>query len=282
MSPRPSLLLIVLALAACRTAAPAAPPRAKPPAPIPLLRTTVDPGMFPARWHRRGVEVRATPLPAARRATAEAWLAQALAAYPAGFVAQQLRGIYVLGSLSFRGVRAGGSNSRRRIYVVLPAGSAAQRYFERVVHAELSSVLLRRYPQHFDQADWLRGTIPGFRYGASGAAAVRHGLAAAWPTPWTLKQGFLYEYGMSSVENDLNSYAGFLFAHPERLRAFAARYPGIAHKRALTLRFYRALDARFARLGGKLPVEELRRERGETEGQGNDAPKARLRRASAR
>ncbi len=251
MPKRLSPLLIVLALGACRSPAPStasasATPSSTQPAsqPHPLLRWRVDASTFPRKWSRRGVDVRATPLPPARRARAEAWLAAALAVYPAGLVERHLRSIHLLERLSFRGVQAGGSNARRRIYVVVPRGRAARAYFERVVHAEFSSVLLRLRPELFDQAAWLRGTISGFRYGASGAAAVRHDLADARPTDWTLNQGFLYEYGMSSVENDFNSYAGFLFTHPERLAAFAAQYPGVAHKRALTVHFYRALDPR--------------------------------------
>ena len=78
---------------------------------------------------------------------------------------------------------------------------------------------------------------------------MRHGVAHAWPSDWALKQGFLYEYGMSSLENDVNSYAGFAFTHPGRLRDYATRYPGVAHKRGQTLAFYRAMDPRFASLG---------------------------------
>ena len=78
---------------------------------------------------------------------------------------------------------------------------------------------------------------------------MRHGVAGRWPTEWTLKQGFLYEYGMSSIENDVNSYAAFAFTHPAELRALAARWPdGVGRKRRVVLDFYRALDARFAAL----------------------------------
>jgi hypothetical protein len=202
--------------------------------------------MFPKTWLRSGVRARATALVPTRRAEAYALVERAISKYPPGFVEEHVERIYILSDLTFRGVRAGGSNSRRRIYVVIPPpGRGSGAYFERVFHSELSSVLLRRHRQLFDPNDWLRGTIPGFTYGASGAAAVRHGLADTHPTDWTLKQGFLYEYGMSSLENDWNSYAGYLLTHPERLTDFATRYPGVAHKQALTTRFYRALDPRF-------------------------------------
>ncbi len=254
------LLGLACALAACRGAqAPAAPSTPPATARHALVRFDVPQGTFPGKWHRPGVAVRATALARDRQPQADAWLAPALAKYPPGFLAEHLRGIHVLEALSFRGVRAGGSNSKRRIYVVLPRGHAAQIYFERVVHAEISSVLLRRYRGSFDSAAWLRGTIPGFRYGASGAAAVRHGVANTWPTDWALKQGFLYEYGMSSLENDVNSYAGFVFTHPDRLRDFAARYPGVAHKRAQVLAFYRSLDPDFAAISGPAPSTNVRR-----------------------
>ncbi|MDA1195368.1 MAG: hypothetical protein O2894_09305 [Planctomycetota bacterium] len=239
----PLLLVLVLGLAvsACRSSA--SPPTA---ARSPGLAAGLEAGMFPNSWSRPGIEVAAAPLPPERVPTAHTWLTRALAVYPPGFVEQNVERIHLLGALSFRGVDAGGSNSRRRLYVVVPRGPGAEAYFRRVVHAEFSSVLWRRHRALLDLDAWVRGTVPGFRYGASGAAAVRHGLADAQPTTWALQQGFLYEYGMSSIENDFNSYAGFLFGDPERLAAFAAQHPGVAHKRALTAAFYRALDARFA------------------------------------
>ena len=257
------LLLPCLALGACRAQTPRAAPAPQPAAPAaaPTVSFDASSTAFPPRWRRGTVGASARPLDPARRATAQAWLGAALAKYPDGFLGRYVESIHLVGGLTFRGVQAGGTNSRRRIYVVVPSGHAAQIYFERVVHAEISSILLRRHRDRFDQAAWREGTIPGFRYGASGAAAVRHGVAATWPTTWALKQGFLYEYGMSSVENDFNSYAGFAFTHPERLLRYGAEWPaGVGLKRALTLDFYRSLDPRFASLGSPdLPSVELGR-----------------------
>ncbi|MDF1700801.1 MAG: hypothetical protein P1V36_06550 [Planctomycetota bacterium] len=248
------LLPALLCLAACST--PTGSRRGAPAPTTPasttagLVRFDADAGIFPRRWHRPAVDVRATALAPARRGEARAWLDAALAKYPPGFLAQHVQAIHVLGALRFRGVDAGGSNSRRRAYVVMPQGHAARIYFERVVHAEISSILLRRRPDLLDEAAWRRCLLPGARYGSTGAAAVRHGVAGTWPTEWTLKQGFLYEYGMSSLENDFNSYASFAFTHPRKLLLYAARWPGgVGPKRANTLLFYRALDPRFASLG---------------------------------
>ena len=242
-------LALLLLLAACSGTTRRAPAR-EPTPPTERVRFDVSSGIFPGKWHRPGVNVRATALAPARQAEARQWADAALAKYPPAFLAQHVESVHVLGSLRFRGVQAGGSNSRRRIYVVMPEGHAAQAYFERVVHAEISSILLRRHRDRFPEADWLQGTMPGFRYGASGAAAVRHGVAGRWRTTWRLKQGVLYEYGMSSVENDFNSYAAFAFTHPTELETFATRWPaGVGRKRAVALAFYRSLDPGFASLG---------------------------------
>lgn len=255
---RTALLLLAALVTGCsgsRTPAGAAPTTAVGPEPVAattaaLLRFDASAAIFPPTWHRPAVDVRAAALGTARRAEATAWLDAALAKYPPGFLDRHVQAVYVLGSLRFRGVDAGGSNSKRRVYVVMPRGHAARAYFERVVHAEISSILLRRYRSRLDTRTWVAGTMPGFRYGASGAAAVRHGVAHTWPTRWALQQGFLYEYGMSSLENDFNSYASFAFTHPERLLMYAAQWPGgVGVKRANTLMFYRALDPRFVSLG---------------------------------
>ncbi len=207
------------------------------------VHTVLHDDMFPRAWSRPGIRARATPLPPHRRAQARAAVERAIARYPSGLVASHVTRIYLVRDLTFAGIRAGGTNSRRRVYVAEPRAAPAdrERQWRRLFHAELSSVLLRAHRGRFDARDWAAANIAGFRYGTSSHAAVRRGLDDIRPNHWTLKQGFLYEYAMSTVENDFNSFAGYLFTDPETLYELAARYAGIAHKLERTVRFYEAL-----------------------------------------
>lgn len=212
-----------------------------------LIHTELHADMFPRQWSRASIRARATPLPRDRADQARAAVERALARYDPDLVRANLTRVYLVRDLMFAGIQAGGTNSRRRVYVSEPRAGPVdrERQWRRLFHAEFSSVLLRRHRHLFDPAAWARMNIQGFRYGTSSHAAVRRGLDDIRTNAWTLKQGFLYEYAMSTIENDFNSFAAYLFTDARSLWALAARYPAIAHKLQQTLSFFAALDPAF-------------------------------------
>ena len=213
-----------------------------------LLRFTPDADMFPAVWRRGRTRARASALRTQHeRSFAQGVATRALAKYPMSMLRRYVDRVYILGRLHFYGVQAGGTNSNRRIYVCYGGFGAdpTGRSMERVLHAELSSVLLRSNPHLLSRAQWSRVNPPRFRYGASGSSALRRGKGGVTPRPSYMNRGFLYQYAQSSFENDFNSIASYLFLDGGPLWAYTQRWKKIGYKARLAVRFYAGLHPRF-------------------------------------
>ena len=63
------------------------------------------------------------------------------------------------------------------------------------------------------------------------------------PDPAT---GFLSAYARSTVENDFNTYAEFIFMKPQELKSYAIKYEVTRDKLATIIRAYEDYDPRFA------------------------------------
>jgi hypothetical protein len=50
--------------------------------------------------------------------------------------------------------------------------------------------------------------------------------------------GFVSDYGMSSLENDFNTYAELAMTEPEKLKQLADQYPIIRAKTRILVQFY--------------------------------------------
>ena len=50
--------------------------------------------------------------------------------------------------------------------------------------------------------------------------------------------GVLHEYGLTSMENDINLYVGAHFAHPRQLQRLAERHAHVAERLRLLREYY--------------------------------------------
>lgn len=216
------------------------------------------PEIFPARWREAPFLAAAQPAPDAERARARRLVERAIAKYPPAMISNTLHRVYILGSLTFFGDHAySGTASADDVYLVV--GSEADGYSDRFVesrfHAEYSTLLLNRYLKHFNQAAWQRVNPRCFRYAGGnswdrlsgkdgGNVAIDEGKTSLEPSmaAGDLKAGFLTEYSRSGIENDFNEYAAALFMNEPSFRSLARAYSGVAAKRRLAIRFYRAID----------------------------------------
>jgi hypothetical protein len=98
---------------------------------------------------------------------------------------------------------------------------------------------------NFPMQDWL-STIPaGFSYAQNiqqEINAINRGWKQEKSKPEILEKGFLSRYGMSTEENDINTYAGMLFTEPNRLKELAQKYDRIKSKYNILIAFYHGLD----------------------------------------
>lgn len=204
-----------------------------------------EPEIFPQSWLSSPVSARGKPLGDEEQFRSRRILRFALSKYPPVLVKQNLKAVYVMGSLHFSGIRASGTNSKDKIYI---ANSGKKRGFtdqwiERVFHSEFSSILLRNHSRRFPKKRWHATHQSDFRYGTTGVEAVKQNRIGMHFEQQLLEQGFLSLYGQSSLENDFNAYAGQLLLGEPRLWDAAEKTERVARKLKLTIEFFHELDS---------------------------------------
>ncbi|MBB5039855.1 hypothetical protein [Prosthecobacter dejongeii] len=214
--------------------------------PVPVL-TASGSEVFPEAWRKEPVSAQGTALSDEKLGKAKAILEAALSKYPATVLKANLKAVYVLSELRYRGVVTSGTNSRT--YVYLKMGDELAGYtpahVEGTFHAEFSSILIRNHPQFLDKKAWQKANPADFQYLGDGVEAVKQGKAGLKSETTLLEKGFLSQYGCSTLENDFNGLTIRLFAGDASLWALAEQYPRIRAKLQLALSFYQRLDPSF-------------------------------------
>lgn len=250
MSSAARALVLLCCGVACATAKPAPPSSTVSTAAVAsndstasLISFSASPDIFPSSW----ADATAEPVPLEDRAWALRAVEAGLRKYPSRLLSENLTGVFLVRRLRVRGITMGGTNGRSRVYVSvgsIAAGSTPDR-MEKVLHAELSSILLRNYRSRLPLDEWLAANPAVFRYGRGGTDAVRSGLHSQKSDDELLELGFLHLYGTASQEEDFNSYAAALLSGDRNVWAAAAKYPAVLRKVKLTIGFYGYLDQHF-------------------------------------
>lgn len=209
-----------------------------------LVLTSPSQEAFPEAWRKAPVSARGEKLPEARISQARDILKTALNKHPAAVLQANLKAVYVLSQLRYRGVVTSGTNSRTCVYVKLgdPQAGYTPAHVEGTFHAELSSILIRNHPQFLDKEAWQQANPSCFQYLGDGVEAVKQGKAGVKTETALLEKGFLSQYACSTLENDFNGLTIRLFAGDATLWTLARQYPRIQTKLEIALSFYRQLD----------------------------------------
>lgn len=158
----------------------------------------------------------------------------ALAAYPAGFASSLIDAIFIAGNMFFDGMSAGGTYHHSWIIVASttdPTGESNYNSALYGVHHELSSFI---YHKNFVIARvW--GSLMPKNWQAK--VTDKEALARSYQ-PIDYENGFLNNYATTTVENDFNTYAEFVFARPDELIELAKTYPLVAKKLRLFINAY--------------------------------------------
>jgi len=204
----------------------------------------VENDMFPRSW--RGGRINGQASGFSRRIALRklALFKKELNRYPARVLRNNLRKIYILKKLSFYGKGYGGTYlaSKKAIYI---AARFSNQYVKRLLHAEFSSVLLKSYRRHFSKSAWRALNKSGTRYGRGGRQALITGKASTRYKPYYFKQGFLYQYGKASVEEDFNSFSGNIFGRKSKFWNAVNNYKVLRKKFRYTVSFYNKIDSTF-------------------------------------
>ncbi|MEE9355685.1 MAG: hypothetical protein V3U75_08875 [Methylococcaceae bacterium] len=211
------------------------------------LLTSDDKLIFPEQWLVAPTNAKAQALSDDELKRSRKIILDGMAKYPVNLLFENLQTVYVLKHLEFSGVRAGGTNSLKNVYVLnkgLVKGFTAK-WIEKTFHAEFSSILLRNYSARFDRAGWRKINEPDFHYGQGGVNAISTNKARKRFDPALHKTGFLHEYACSSMENDFNAFAELLLLGHSSLWNLAEKYPRIRSKLLKIIQFYQAIHPTF-------------------------------------
>ncbi len=183
-------------------------------------------------------------LPAADQAHADELLSAALAVYPAGFLHRVADRIILAGNIQlWSGQEVGGLYFTRGLAV--NCHGMVDDYVTRDLHHELSS-LVREAATPPDAA-WQAANPPGFHYMSYEAfrAMLADGTSDDTGSPLYAK-GFVRAYGMTTLDNDYNTYAERMFADGPAFAKLLVANPALRPKARLVMASYLAVDGAMA------------------------------------
>jgi hypothetical protein len=200
--------------------------------------------IFPKEWLSRQIQAKARPLAKAEVERTTRILNEGIKKYPPRLLDQELRTVYVLSDLSYRGITACGTYSAKDIYVVNQGETMGYNdaWVEATFHHEFSSLLLLHHPQYLEANAWSAVNPHSFRYGEDGVQAIKQHHDNQECDRSLCSVGFWCEYSQNSMEDDFNMLAERLFLGDATLRAMASKYPKIRKKLDLVIAFYEKLD----------------------------------------
>lgn len=187
---------------------------------------------------------------------------EALSIYPLGFIASMIDSIFITGQILIEGAEAGATFGPKWIAISnTPEWNGTKANFENgryAVHHELSSLVLSKKPMF--RMNW-RSLMPTDWVPASSETEA---LNTPMGEP-SYGQGFLSEYAKTSVGNDFNVYAEYVFGNPAQLIRLADTHKAIAKKVGLFLSIYAGTDSRFEDYFVKTGLDRLKQPLVQTE-----------------
>lgn len=197
---------------------------------------------FPAAWLEKPIDCGGAQVDLDEAERVVPLIEQFAALYDREVFRQNLTDIYLLSELHCYDHAYGGTNSTTSVY--LRVGTRAEGYTDRVLlatlHEEFSSILMRQYT--FAAGLWQSLDGGDYDYPNDSVEILDETGLKDPPTEELLAHGFLTRYAASSMENDFNEYAGWMFVWPERLCDYGAEYAIVQQKAELTNAFYRSID----------------------------------------
>jgi len=204
-------------------------------------------GMFPESWRGGDIDGQAEPLDESEYARTTEIVFKALDKYPIEVINENLKSIYVFKYMEFYNQSFGGTNSTDIVYLTNKGNTHgySDTYLEQLFHAEFSSILLRNFAGTDYEEKWSSYNVKDFIYGSGGVKELKTGKAGLDYSDVYFNTGFLYEYGMSGMENDFNSISKNLFLPHHKFWSEALDNDIIRDKVLLTLKLYHEIHPDF-------------------------------------
>lgn len=211
---------------------------------------TADENIFPGEWLVPEINAKGESLSEGEIERSKIIIISALDKYPTQFLKYNLKNVYILKSLSYSGVNAGGTNSFDCVYIANDGVNMGYTdiIIEKEFHHEFSSIILRNYWYIFKESAWRQVNPAGFSYfdeAGGGVGAIKEGKTSSDFNVQAHESGFLYEYAESSLENDFNSFAENIFMGDDSFFNTVGNYEKLQMKLDLIVEFYNTIDPTF-------------------------------------
>ena len=214
-----------------------------------LISFKYSSSIFPTGWQASPIHAKGEAIPSAEIDRSKLVMAKALKKYPATALLNDLKAVYFLKSMKFYKVGYGGTNSTDALYLTNngAAYGYTDLYVEQTFHHEYSSILFRNHPSFFDEAGWKMANITGFDYNdpEAGVGAIRNNQSSQDLDTSLCAKGFLTQYSLSGMENDINTVAQNIFSPSENFWLYTDHFPRINKKVKLLISFYNKIDPVF-------------------------------------
>lgn len=171
-------------------------------------------------------------------------IGSALKMYPPMLVRKYLTALFIARTLEINGVTGAAMFANSWIYVAVPTrDELGIKSYELSLHHEFSSLLYNG--GDFPTIQWHLINEPEFEYldnqvDIINAAAPSNRKDPKQAEMWHAA-GFVSDYGMASMENDVNTFAELIMGNPDKLRLLCNKYPKIAQKKKILVQFYTKL-----------------------------------------
>ena len=205
--------------------------------------------IFPVSWQPEPINATAQPIEISEIPRTKTVIAKALGKYPEVIFEYNLKTVYFLKEMKFYDVGYGGTNSTDAVYLTNEGISKGytDKYLEQTFHHEFSSILLRNYPAFLDTNLWKGANSYNFTYNdpENGVGAIRNNQSSQALDSLLCLKGVLTQYGGSSIENDVNTFAQNLFCPEKDFWNYVDRFPRIKQKAKLLISFYSKIGAMY-------------------------------------
>ena len=210
---------------------------------------TFTPSIFPSSWRVAPINARAESMPRVEIVRTREVITEALNKYPPPVLKQELSGVYFVRTMRFYDVAYGRTNSENAVYISndgVKMGYTAT-YIEQTFHHEFSSILLRNHPTFLDTTEWKKANTPAFDYNdpENGVGSIRENQSSQDLDTLLTQQGFLTQYSISSIENDINTFAQNIFCPSPGFWPIVENYPRVKKKVKLLVAFYNQINPIF-------------------------------------
>jgi hypothetical protein len=213
---------------------------------------------FPEYWYTEEVNAHTTPLPNSEKRRSIVVLSSALDKYPKHIIQDHLMEVYVFGVLEFFQEGYAGTYYDQTLYMSNSGihEGYTNGFIEQTFHHEFSSMLWYAHPELLDTIAWKK--LNKLDYGDGGIQALIDDNDSQTFDTYYNERGFLFQYGASDLENDINSFAENLFAPTLEFRNALKNHTVLRKKMALLIGFYTALDPTLnSSFFAALPLVEL-------------------------